>query len=60
MERRPVPRQARADLCGKIETLTGPIHCIDFETSRLALLYHRGMRPYGLVTFQWIAHTALR
>ena len=42
----------------KIEALEGPVHFIDFETSRLALPYHRLMRPYGLVTFQWSAHTA--
>jgi hypothetical protein len=41
----------------KIEALHGPIHFIDFETSRLALPYHRGMRPYGLVAFQWSAHS---
>jgi hypothetical protein len=46
------------DLRRKIEVLSGPVHFIDFETSRLALPYHRGMRPYGLVTFQWSAHTA--
>lgn len=46
------------DLRPKIKALSGPIHFIDFETSRLALPYHRGMRPYGLVTFQWSAHTA--
>ncbi len=46
------------ELRAKIETLQGPIHYVDFETSRLALPYHRGMRPYGLVTFQWSAHTA--
>ena len=46
------------ELRSKIEALTGPIHFIDFETSRLALPYHRGMRPYGLVTFQWSAHSA--
>lgn len=46
------------ELRGKIEALSGPMHFIDFETSRLALPYHRGMRPYGLVTFQWSAHTA--
>ena len=46
------------ELRGKIEALSGPINFIDFETSRLALPYHRGMRPYGLVTFQWSAHTA--
>ncbi len=36
---------------------SGPVHFIDFETSRLALPYHKGMRPYGLVAFQWSAHT---
>lgn len=41
----------------QIEGLRGPVHFIDFETSRLALPYHRGMRPYGLVAFQWSAHT---
>jgi hypothetical protein len=40
-----------------IEALNGPISFIDFETSRLALPYHRGMRAYGLVTFQWSCHT---
>lgn len=34
-----------------------PLHFIDFETSRLALPYHSGMRPYGLVAFQWSCHT---
>lgn len=45
------------DLRTNIEVLRGPIHFIDFETSRLALPYHRGMRPYGLVTFQWSCHS---
>jgi hypothetical protein len=45
------------DLRGKIERLQGPLNFIDFETSRLALPYHRGMGPYGLVTFQWSCHT---
>ncbi|MGH7651077.1 MAG: DUF2779 domain-containing protein, partial [Gemmatimonadaceae bacterium] len=44
-------------LRGRIETLSGPIYYIDFETSRLALPYHRGMRAYGLVAFQWSCHT---
>jgi hypothetical protein len=44
-------------LRAKIEALRGPMHFIDFETSRLALPYHSGMRPYGLVTFQWSCHT---
>ena len=47
------------ELHGKIDALrhAGPLSFIDFETSRLALPYHRGMRPYGLVTFQWSCHT---
>ena len=45
------------DLRGRIEALREPMYFIDFETSRLALPYHRGMRSYGLVTFQWSCHT---
>ncbi|MDQ6770231.1 MAG: DUF2779 domain-containing protein [Gemmatimonadota bacterium] len=45
------------DLRGKIEALVPPLNFIDFETSRLALPYHRGMRAYGLVAFQWSCHT---
>jgi hypothetical protein len=45
------------DLRRKIERLQGPLNFIDFETSRLALPYHKGMGPYGLVTFQWSCHT---
>jgi len=47
----------RGALRPMIEALRGPLHFIDFEASRLALPYHRGMRPYGLVTFQWSVHT---
>ena len=56
--------RTRPDLSGSglrpnIERLreSAPVHFIDFETSRLALPYHKGMRPYGLVAFQWSAHT---
>ena len=45
------------ELTEKVEALRGTLHFIDFETSRLALPYHAGMRPYGLVTFQWSTHT---
>src|SRR5205085_4846846 len=44
-------------LRSQIEALGGPMQFIDFETSRLALPYHRGMRPYGLVAFQWSCHS---
>lgn len=42
-----------ASLRQKIEAMRWPAHFIDFETSRLALPSHAGMRPYGVVTFQW-------
>jgi hypothetical protein len=34
-----------------------PLHFIDFEASRTAVPPHRGLRPYGLVAFQWSCHT---
>jgi Domain of unknown function(DUF2779) len=34
-----------------------PLHFIDFETSRVAVTYHPGMRPYEQVAFQWSCHT---
>ena len=45
------------ELRDKVAGLRAPLHFIDFETSRLALPYHQGMRPYGLVTFQWSCHS---
>ena len=34
-----------------------PICFIDFECSRMALPYHKGMRPYENIAFQWSCHT---
>ena len=34
-----------------------PLHFLDFETSRIAVPYHAGMRPYSQVCFQWSCHT---
>ncbi|MBU1917452.1 DUF2779 domain-containing protein [bacterium] len=34
-----------------------PLHFIDFETSTMALPYHKGMRPYETIAFQWSCHT---
>jgi len=47
------------DLRRKLEELEGRMHLIDFETSRLALPYHKGMHAYGLVAFQWSCHTVV-
>jgi hypothetical protein len=40
-----------------IESVEYPLHFIDFEAARLALPPHAGMRPYGLLAFQWSCHT---
>ena len=33
-----------------------PLHFIDFETTRSALPFHKGQRPYGLAAFQFSHH----
>lgn len=33
-----------------------PLNLIDFETSRTALPFHKGIKPYGLIAFQWSHH----
>ncbi len=34
-----------------------PLHFIDFETYTGAMPFHKGMRPYELIAFQWSCHT---
>jgi hypothetical protein len=34
-----------------------PLHFIDFETARMALPYHKAMRPWEQIGFQWSCHT---
>ncbi len=45
------------DFAEVIPELKYPLHFIDFETSQMAIPYHKGMRPYGKVIFQWSCHT---
>ena len=40
-----------------IDSLSYPLHFIDFETFTGALPFHKGMRPYELIAFQWSCHT---
>ncbi len=40
-----------------LDGIEWPLHFIDFETSMLAVPYHRGMHPYEQVAFQWSCHT---
>jgi hypothetical protein len=46
-----------AELSRVLAGVTYPLHFIDFETSRLAVPYHAGMRPYEQIAFQWSCHT---
>jgi hypothetical protein len=48
------------DLGNAIARLTGPLFFIDFEAARLALPYHAKMKPYGLLAFQWSAHSVVQ
>ena len=45
------------ELKSQLKNLKNKIHFIDFETSRMALPYHKNMRPYENVAFQWSCHT---
>ncbi|MBK6953826.1 MAG: DUF2779 domain-containing protein [Crocinitomicaceae bacterium] len=45
------------ELKTNLRCLKDTIHFIDFETSRMALPYHKDMRPYENVAFQWSCHT---
>jgi hypothetical protein len=52
------PREWKSDqLESLLRGLTYPLHFIDFETYLGALPFHRGMRAYELIAFQWSCHT---
>jgi len=40
-----------------VSTLRYPLHFIDFETYTGAIPFHKGMRPYEVIAFQWSCHT---
>lgn len=45
------------DLMTQLNGWEYPLHFIDFETTITALPFHKGMRPYETVAFQWSCHT---
>lgn len=45
------------NLADVIRGVRYPLHFIDFETSRMALPYHKDMNPYEQIAFQWSCHT---
>lgn len=39
-----------------IESAVYPLYFLDFEAARMAVPFHTGMRPYGMLAFQWSCH----
>ncbi|WP_411833177.1 DUF2779 domain-containing protein [Pseudoxanthomonas mexicana] len=50
------PHIIERTLKGKLDSLIWPLHFIDFETSRPALPFHAGRRPYEQLLFQFSHH----
>lgn len=46
-----------AEMKEELEAWEYPLQFIDFETSIPALPFHKNMRPYELIAFQWSCHT---
>ncbi|QGW28915.1 DUF2779 domain-containing protein [Phnomibacter ginsenosidimutans] len=40
-----------------IDSLKYPLHFIDFETYTGSVPFHKNMRPYEIIAFQWSCHT---
>lgn len=47
----------RAELRAALRQWTFPLHFLDFETATPALPFHKGMRPYEQIAFQFSHHT---
>lgn len=45
-----------AGLATELSTFKFPIHCIDFETTMVAIPFHKGRRPYEQMAFQFSHH----
>lgn len=56
MDRDKTPFIDYAGLKAEIESWTFPIHCIDFETTMVALPFNKGRRPYEQMAFQFSHH----
>lgn len=46
----------KPELFDEMSVLESPLYFIDFECSRMALPYHKNMRPYEIVAYQWSLH----
>ncbi|HZK07599.1 MAG TPA: DUF2779 domain-containing protein [Bacteroidales bacterium] len=52
------PEIDAAGLKAEMKTWKYPLHFIDFETTAVAIPFHKGMRPYEGVAFQYSHHIA--
>ncbi|MDB2363387.1 DUF2779 domain-containing protein, partial [Flavobacteriales bacterium] len=50
------PYILKSELKEEMESWTFPLHFIDFETSTVALPFHKGRRPYEQIAFQFSHH----
>lgn len=48
------------EMKGHLKNFRYPLHFIDFETVTSAIPFHKGMRPYEMLAFQWSCHTIER
>ncbi len=52
------PEIDAAGLKAEMKTWKYPLHFIDFETTAVAIPFHKGMRPYEGIAFQYSHHIA--
>jgi hypothetical protein len=57
MQKHHATEHVSEELRAELRAWSYPLHFIDFETSRMALPYHRDMRPWEQIGFQWSCHT---
>ena len=53
----PTPYIDKDGLSELFSGVTYPLHCIDFETTMVAIPFHKGRRPYEQIAFQFSHHT---
>jgi hypothetical protein len=56
LESDPSPYFLKSELKQEMLNWNYPLHMIDFETSTVAIPFHKGMRPYEQVAFQFSHH----
>ncbi len=55
-ERAATPYLDHEGLASEMQRWKFPLHFIDFETTMVAIPFHKGMRPYEMIAFQYSHH----